>query len=80
MEVSVEHLTALEQLQRLASRGDRRAKRQILRVVTGARADVALRRNAIAIYYSVSRSRFRARREISALLPPAERYLVHQTF
>jgi hypothetical protein len=47
-----------------------------------ARADhnPGLRRQAIAAYYSVSPSRFRARREVTAVLPIADRYLAQQTF
>jgi hypothetical protein len=75
----VEHTVALSQLQRVASGGNRTAREQILNVVARAE-NKTVRRSAIAAYYAVSPSRFRARREVTARLPVSERYLAHQTF
>jgi hypothetical protein len=76
----IEQSVALAQLTRVAAEQDRMARDQILRVVARAESNPALRREAIAAYYKVSRSRFRARREVTAALPIAQRYLAHQTF
>jgi hypothetical protein len=76
----IEQSVALAQLTRVAAAQERVARDQILRVVARAERDPALRREAIAAYYKVSPSRFRARREVTAVLPAAQRYLAHQTF
>jgi hypothetical protein len=77
---AIEQGVALAQLGRVAATPNRGAREQILRVIARAGRNPALRRQAIAAYYNVSPSRFRARREIVAVLPAAERYLAHQTF
>jgi hypothetical protein len=76
----IEQSVALAQLTRIAAAQDRVARDQILRVVARVESDPALRREAITAYYRVSPSRFRARREVTAVLPIAQRYLAHQTF
>jgi hypothetical protein len=76
----IEHAVALAQLGRAAATGNRVAREQILRIVARADRNPDLRRRAIAAYYDVSPSRFRARREVTAVLPLADRYLAHQTF
>lgn len=76
----IEQSVALAQLARAAAADNRIAREQILRVVARAERNPALRRQAIAAYYDVSPSRFRARREVTAALPIALGYLAHQTF
>jgi hypothetical protein len=76
----IEQSVALAQLARAAAAQDRVARAEILRVVARAERNPELRRQAIAAYYNVSPSRFRARREVTAALPIAQRYLAHQTF